>query len=159
MVFQLEKEHIVQIIFVCTGNTCRSPMAEWYFRELCHRAGKEIAVSSAGTMAGNGASPSVFSVEVLMKCENINLSSHKSSALTHGAVDQADLVVTMGRSHKMQICSAWPEVEQKVLTLGAFKSDGRDIADPFGGSYEIYEQCFKGMKEALDNLFLDIVNS
>ena len=149
----------MRILFVCTGNTCRSPMAEGYFRELCRRAGKKIEVASAGTMAVDGAVPSPNSVETLMKCEGINISGHKSSALTYDAVDNADLVVTMGQSHKMQICHAWPEAANKVLVLGAFKSDGCDIADPFGGSYAVYEQCFKGMKEALDNLFLDIVNS
>lgn len=147
----------MRILFVCTGNTCRSPMAGAYFKSLCEKSGRtDITVETAGTFAGEGEPASMQSVAV-MKDYGIDLSTHKSSRLTKGKVDSADLIIVMTTSHRQHIGSMSPSALKKTRTLLEFTQTEGNISDPFGGSEEIYSDCFSEMKEALDNLFLEII--
>jgi protein-tyrosine-phosphatase len=133
-------------------------MCEGYFRKLCKSAGRDdIAVSSAGICALDGAGPSEQSAAV-MKEHEIDLSGFSSSMLTADLLKDADLVVTMTSAHRMHIVAMLPEVLNKTFLLMDFSSrvKGLNVNDPFGGDKEIYRACFEEMKEALDNLFLDL---
>jgi len=132
-------------------------MAEAYFRSLCEKAGrKDMTVSSAGTFAGGGDAASSQTVSV-MKDYGIDLSRHRSSMLTHDMVDDADLIVTMTDSHRRHIGSLMPAALEKTRNLLEFAQKKGNISDPFGGSEKIYDDCFTEMKEALDNLFLEVI--
>ncbi len=147
----------MNIIFVCTGNTCRSPMAEGYFRDLCDKANIEINISSAGIAAGNGMRTSQNSINALKKYD-IDISELRSSPLTLDDLEKNDLIITMGNSHKAQIVYNVPESESKIhLLLEYMDCPNDDVADPFGGNQEIYNACFAEMKPALDNLLLDLI--
>jgi L-threonylcarbamoyladenylate synthase len=141
-----------RILFVCTGNTCRSPMAERLARRLlaerfgCPEAdlpGRGIVVESAGTAGGGGAAtpPAVEA----MQARGIDLSDHVSRALTAEMVQAADHVFAMTRGHVQAIVGLSPADEGKVKLI---RPDD-EVPDPFGGSLEEYETCALALEEAL----------
>ncbi|MGI9473343.1 MAG: Sua5/YciO/YrdC/YwlC family protein [Rubripirellula sp.] len=128
------------IALVCTGNTCRSPMAETLLREqLRKKLGSEDAVRvlSAGVAAGMGSGASPQAVEV-MGARNLDLTGHSSRPLDDGVMNVADLVLTMTRGHRAAILAAWPNMQDRVHTL---RRDGGDISDPVGMPVEVYQSC------------------
>lgn len=147
----------MNILFVCTGNTCRSPMAEGYFRHLCEQASlNDVTVGSAGTFAGDGMPPSSEAIDTLKRV-GVDIAPLRSSELTVPLIRAADLIVAMTWSHKNQICLLEPDARDKTKLLLEFSDErNKDVADPVGAPSEVYRQCFETMKTALDNLFLDL---
>ncbi len=136
------------VALVCTGNTCRSPMAEAILKELLRKAGgglESVVVLSAGVAAGEGSMASQQAVDV-MEARGIDISDHLSRLLNEAIVDRADMILTMTRGHRAAIIAAWPDRANQVETL---RRDGGDIADPVGASVEIYQQCADQMEREL----------
>lgn len=127
---------IKSVLFVCSGNTCRSPMAE----ALLAAKMPHLAVSSAGLTTVPGLPASIGAIDA-MDAYGLNLDYHRSRQLSSYLLADADLVLCMGQSHKQTIVSALPELAGKVFTLGEFAGDEQDIADPFGGDAEEYAAC------------------
>lgn len=143
------------LLFVCTGNTCRSPMAEAMCRKLlAERLGckvdeleeKGIAVMSAGLSAYMGGRPAVEAVEV-MQTMGVDLTQHESQPLTAQLVRHADVIWTMTRSHRQAILAQWPEAANRCELLCL---DLRDVPDPIGGPVELYQQCAEQIKAELE---------
>ncbi|TDL95407.1 low molecular weight protein arginine phosphatase [Macrococcus carouselicus] len=134
----------MKIIFVCTGNTCRSPVAESI-------AKSQIAAhdfQSRGLSAFTGSPVSAYSAELI---EKHDLPAAGSAALFTAEDIAADLILTMSSSHKAFILSEYPEAN--VYTLAEYASDsGMDIADPYGGNLADYEQMFTEIRKHIDNL-------
>ncbi len=136
------------IVLVCTGNTCRSPMAQTLLRELIRiQYGDEdaVRVMSAGVAAGTGSPASSQAVDVMDE-RGLNLSEHCSRPLDDAVMNVADLVLTMTRGHRAAILAAWPEMHDRVFTL---RRDGGDISDPVGMSVEVYRDCAAQIEEEL----------
>ncbi|MEM0926960.1 MAG: low molecular weight protein arginine phosphatase, partial [Planctomycetota bacterium] len=136
------------IVMVCTGNTCRSPMAETLMREiLTRRFGREDAVRvlSAGVAASEGCSASPQSIEVMGE-RKLDLTGHASQPLSDELMNVADLVLTMTRSHRAAILAAWPEMQDRVFTV---RHDGGDISDPIGMPVDAYRRCADQMEDEL----------
>jgi len=142
---------MVRVLFVCTGNTCRSPMAEAILK---NKNITNVEVKSAGIFAINGAEASYQAQHVLL---NKNMKhSHTSSLLTNELLDWATYVLTMTAGHKDVILSQHPSCTEKTFTLKEFAAGDLkgDVLDPFGGSVEQYERTF----EELDLLIQSIVD-
>lgn len=124
------------VLFVCSGNTCRSPMAE----ALLAAKMPELSVSSAGLATVAGLPASIGAIDAMAEY-GLNLDYHRSRQLSSYLLADADLVLCMGDSHKQTILSALPELSNKVFTLGEFAGEAQDIADPFGGDADEYAAC------------------
>jgi len=137
------------IAIVCTGNTCRSPMAETLLRDLLHkRFGREdvARVISAGVAASRGSGASPQSVEVMGRL-GLDLTGHASQPLDDPLMSMADLVLTMTRRHRDAILAAWPDRKDRVFTL---RRDGGDVTDPVGMPVDVYEQCADQIRGELE---------
>ena len=149
----------MHVLFVCSGNTCRSPMAEGYLRHLLASAkAGDVTVSSAGTHAADGFPASDNSVEV-MDSIGIDISMHRSRRLTVELLKEADLVVVMTSSHRRHVGSMLPEALHKTRLLSEYAREDDEIHDPFGGTVEDYGFCFADMRKPLENLLEVITGS
>ena len=139
------------LMFVCTGNICRSPMAEYLLRD---RLGPEAdwEVGSAGTSAGHGMQASDSAVETLRE-KGLDLSRHRSQPLSRELVDGASLVVVMTAGHRDFIRTAYPDAAEKVFLLKSFDPvNGGDMDDPIGLTTDIYRDIGGEIDRALPGL-------
>jgi glycine hydroxymethyltransferase len=142
------------ILFVCTGNVCRSPMAEGLFRHAV-RGRKDFRVLSAGLGAAEGQPPSPYAVEAMHDL-GIDISSQRSHMLTPDLLDQADYIFGMTHSHVDTICLLYPQAAEKTFLLREFDDTldtfEKDITDPIGGSYEIYVACRDQIEQGIASI-------
>ena len=122
----------MRVLFVCTGNTCRSPMAEGIFNRLSEGA------FSRGLCVG-GERVSENAVKAMQKL-GIDISAHVSRQLCGEDIAESGLVLTMTHAHKAAILFAYPEASDKVFSLGEY-AGGKDVCDPYGGDEAVYEEC------------------
>lgn len=127
------------ILFVCTANICRSPMAAALLRDRIAWAGLEhqIQVLSAGVWAEKGSRASTHATAVLRQ-RGIDLAEHRSQPLSYQLLKQADIILVMEEAHRRSIFYMAPEVLSKVYLLAEMAGGHDDVADPFGGTIEEY---------------------
>lgn len=141
----------MNILFVCTGNTCRSPMAEAICMELAkQRLRDDIDAVSAGTNVYIQTGASYNSI-LTMGEYNVDISSHTSKPVTSGLLDWADRVYCMTRSQAGLLKRMYPQFENKIDTLSQ-----ADIYDPFGGSLEDYKTCCAQINDAVKKILEEI---
>ena len=142
------------IIFICTGNTCRSPMAEYILKKLLSEKEKEKwQIKSAGIAAMDGNLISSNALKVL-KEKRIDASSHRSKSLSKIQLDSADLIITMTSAHKKILIDMNKELEDKTFTLKEFADyeNNNDIEDPFGLSQEKYRASRDEIYDAVQKI-------
>ena len=144
----------MHILFVCTGNTCRSAMAEGLMKKAVTDAGlKDITVSSCGTSTlPSFRVPNI--VLLLMNKEGIDLSKHLSTQISEQLVSKSDLILVMAEHHKDAVNHKFPEASEKVFLLKQYvKTKGdTEIPDPIGQSEEVYTATMKELKECVNKL-------
>lgn len=145
---------VKSVLFVCTGNTCRSSMAEAIAKALWTRLGDKrlpLEFSSAGVAAFPGMNASDHAIAVLREV-GIDLTSHRSRPLNSELVEKVDLILAMTRRHRDYILSLVPEAASKVHLLAEYafpESVSSDIPDPFGGPVEVYRQVASDLETAI----------
>lgn len=149
-------DRMKSLLLVCTGNTCRSPMAEVLAEDLLAKkhgvsrdrlAGAGVRVGSAGIMTGGGAPASPEAV-VVMRERGLDLSGHVSRPLSRELVQDADLILTMTRGHLEGLLTLVPDARDRA---GLLDVEG-DIEDPIGQSIEVYREVADRMVVCLDQV-------
>ncbi|MDI6640865.1 MAG: hypothetical protein QME68_00950 [Elusimicrobiota bacterium] len=175
----------MKILLVCTGNTCRSVLAEGYFKKLIHDWSIDwIEVKSAGISAmPHYKIPTV--VLSLLKDENVDVSSHMPTPINKLIVDSSDLILVMDNTHKDEIYRRYPDAKDKVFLMKEYALYGRsapeisfnnviprseaetvlsetnknlEIFDPIGNPEEVYLERAKEIKETVKKVFERIIN-
>jgi len=138
-----------RLLFVCTGNLCRSPMAVGFTKELLKAQGRDDEVASAGTWTVEDHPPAPLAVEVMAE-RGVDISSHRSHRLTVQDIEDADLVVVMTQGHKESLALEFPLAKEKIYLLAELTGKSHDIEDPYGTeSLELYQQCADQIEELL----------
>lgn len=147
------------LVFVCTGNICRSPIAEGIMKDFIldevdsHGQSLPIKVMSAGTYAVDGSTASEYAIMVAAQ-HVIDISFHRSRHLSEEIVNEADLILTMEKSHTDIINQTWPRVNN-VYELKSFgqendnKEFNREIMDPIGMGFDVYLNVFNEINDEI----------
>ncbi len=142
----LQQAAQLMILLICTGNTCRSPMAQVLLEKQLRSRFTDAfaapgpppaAVLSAGTSAMSGGYASAEAVEAMQQV-GCDLSQHRSRPVSGSLLQRADIVLTLTAGHRSAVVDRWPEWGRKVRLLDP---DGQDVSDPFGGPLELYQAC------------------
>lgn len=141
-----------QILFLCTGNTCRSPIAEALFNDRKINGWKAV---SAGLAAYPGMLISPRSAEVLHEW-GIDADTHRSQPIDDHLMDATDLVVTMTDAHRDILVHLYPEREDDILSYSAFTENQQDVDDPYGFSIDSYRATRNRIQEGLDRLLREL---
>ncbi len=150
---------MTRILLVCTGNICRSPMAECIMRQEFNERGEDVEIQSAGTGARDGASASEGAY--LVSLENgLDISQHRAALLTRDLVEQADLILTMARHHRVRAEELGGS--GKTFLLGEYAGEtaaDAEVSDPFGSDLPVYRDTFAEVQQLVRVAVDRFVNS
>ena len=142
---------MVRILFVCTGNTCRSPMAAALLQDRLKAWGvaDQFTVSSAGIAAWTGQAASTSAVEVMAQ-QGISLKEHSARQIDNRQVYASDLILALTVSHKESLLCIAPGARNRIFTLGEYAGKPGDVTDPMGRTREIYQACANQLTELIE---------
>lgn len=140
------------ILFVCTGNTCRSCMAEAIFNHLCDIDG--VRAYSAGMAVVHNSKTSKNSAFILKETIGRDISQRKASQLTKDMIENSGLILTMTSYMRDVLIGTFPQFKDKIYTLNEYVSVEGEIVDPFGGGIEVYRETYKQLISSI-KLLLD----
>ncbi|NLM12986.1 MAG: low molecular weight protein arginine phosphatase [Epulopiscium sp.] len=141
-----------KIMFVCTGNTCRSPMAEALTKNALEKASlNDVEVVSRGISVFFSSGASEYAHQA-MKEYGLNLDTHKSKQIEPKDIEDVDLILTMTNSHKQYLHHNFPAHKGKIFTLKEFVEESGDVEDPFGGQIKEYRSCAENLHQLVQKL-------
>lgn len=161
-----------KVLFVCTGNTCRSSMAEGLFNyaveNMADGSYKGFRAFSAGISAFDQDCANPNAVKVLKDEYGIDISSHRARRITKSDVESAHIIFTMTRDHKDAVIGMFPEAKDKTYTLKEFVLENNiskesmeynfalDIPDPYGMPEGVYKRCAREINDVVEKLILKL---
>ena len=150
------------VVFICTANVCRSPMAEKLFEHALGESSceKKIRIFSAGISAMDGDQASDNSIEACKEI-GLDLSDHRSSAITRATLQNASAIFCMTESHRalLHMYFELPDDAPVYLMRQFVDGDSKELPDPYGQSIEVYRECRERMREALPSLINWVENN
>ncbi len=135
----------MNILFVCTGNTCRSPMAAALMNKIAVENNLDVRIESAGIFAAAGQKASDNAVKAAAEM-GADLSEHISKPITRELLDASDIILAMTEEHKRLLK---PEAGSKVYTLCEYAGTDGSVSDPYGGDLDVYRECARRLYGAL----------
>lgn len=146
----------MKVLLVCSGNTCRSPMAAAILRKLAQEKAIELEVDSCGLDATVDAPATNQAMQVMAE-RGFDLSNHRAKAFDESLAEQADIILTMTSSHREQIIQRWPTLASKTYTLSEYaQGTYEEVKDPYMGTVEEYrataDQLQRLLELALENI-------
>ena len=141
----------MNIIFICTGNTCRSPMAKIIAEAEFKKAGIKASLFSAGVAVYTEAPASEHAINIAYE-NGLDLSGHISQPVTEDILLSADLALTMTNHHKSRLLNIYPDCSNKIFTICEYTGTNGDVSDPFGGDKQEYEECFGQLRGLIEKL-------
>ena len=153
----------MKIMFICTGNICRSAMAQWLLKQkLDDKEIKNVEVYSCGVYAQDGDIPTWEAKRVMMDEYSIDMSKHRATNIVNSNIKEMDLILCATSRHKRDVLRIYPELEGKVFTMKEYVGYDReyhdkiDIKDPWGYDIETYRSCIAEIDEWLELLIKKI---
>ncbi|MCH5184839.1 MAG: low molecular weight protein arginine phosphatase [Oscillospiraceae bacterium] len=143
----------MKILFICTGNTCRSPMAEGIMRELAKRRGMDIEVESAGVLSTPG-TPATNFAKLVLEDMGMDIKDKTAQLVTTEMIESSDLILVMTEKHK-QFFNQFHDLN--IYTVGEYIGTNEVIRDPYGGDMEVYRDTAYQLYSSLEKV-LDIIS-
>ena len=150
----------MNILLVCTGNTCRSAMSEGILKKLIgdNRSNDKLSVLSAGISVFSPA-PASENAVLALNDMGIDISNHTSRQLTDDMINDADIILTMTKSHKQIIENVCDNISDKIYTLTGFAyGTDTDVSDPYGMDLDEYRKCAHQIYDALESAFPKLID-
>ena len=145
---------MINIMFVCTGNICRSAMAEKLLKKKLQDLGmsQKVEAYSCGTYAEADDTPTYEATTVMMKKYGIDMTSHRATPIRDSKIYDMDLILCMTNSHKNTLKLVCPDLVDRIFLLREYAGLDGEISDPYGGTIKVYEECINDIEKCLDLL-------
>ena len=145
----------MKIMFICTGNICRSAMAHRMLEKRVKDLKRnDIEVHSCGVFAYNGDRPTSQGIEV-MKSYEVDLTSHRATNIHNSNIEDMDIILCATTSHKNNVINMYPNLEEKIFTMKeyvGYNKEDFDIDDPWGLSTKVYENCAREIDDCIEKI-------
>ena len=148
----------MKIMFICTGNICRSAMAHKMLEKEAKKQNKNVEVYSCGIWAEDGNIPTYEGIKT-MKDYGIDLTTHRATNIRNSNIEQMDVILCATNNHKNSVIAMYPELQNKVYTMkeyAGYPSYDLDIKDPWGYGLDIYKNCAKEIENCIANILKKI---
>ncbi len=132
-----------KIMFVCTGNICRSAMAEKLLAKRVKEENLDAEIYSCGTFAENGDYPTVEAIEAMQEYD-VDMKKHRATNIRESNIEKMDLILCATTNHKNMVLQLYPQLNGKIYTMKEYVGDTKDginISDPWGCNLTIYRMC------------------